>query len=103
MDTANNTKFDHITLIFGLCLFRVPNFGSKIFFKENAALSRSNLYRYLASCQNLENTNDRIPRKRPDIWKDGRTKGRKDGQALFYKVLPATAGGPIKEILVTSF
>ena len=27
--------------------------------------------------------------------KDGRTDGRMDGQTLFYRTLPASAGGPI--------
>ena len=49
----------------------------------------------LAPCQNLENINDTIPRT------DGRTERpdrRKDGQTLFYRTLPATAGGPIKSM-----
>ena len=28
------------------------------------------------------------------------TDGRKDGQTLFYRALPATTGSPIKELLI---
>ena len=59
-------------------------------FSRNPALSRKTSYGLLAPYQNLEKTNDTIPRKRPHRWKDG----RKDGQTLFYKTLPATARGP---------
>ena len=45
----------------------------------------------LATCKNLEKTNERIPRKRPDRQKDG----QKDRHNLFYRTLPATAGGQI--------
>ena len=64
-----------------------PIFGAKKIFIENPALSYTSSYGFLASCQNLEKTNDTISRKRPD-----RQKG---GQALFYRTLPATAAGPI--------
>ena len=30
---------------------------------------------------------------RKDGWKDVSQDGRKDGQILFYRILPATAGG----------
>ena len=50
-----------------------PIFGAKNFFLVNPALSRTNSNGFLASCQNLEKTNDTIPRKRPDRRKDGRT------------------------------
>ena len=36
-------------------------------------LSRTTSYGFLASCQNLEKTNETIPRKHPDRRKDGRT------------------------------
>ena len=68
-----------------LFLAHFPNFGGS-FFLENPPLSHTS-YGFLASCQNLEKTNDTISRKRPD-----RQKG---GQALFYRTLPATAAGPI--------
>ena len=46
----------------------------EIFFLENQALSHTTSYGFLASCQNLEKTNDTIPRKCPDRqkgeWKD---------------------------------
>ena len=67
-----------------------PIFGAKKIFLENLALSRINSYGFLAPCQNLEKVNDTIQRKRPDR--------RKDGQTLFYRALPATAGGPKKRI-----
>ena len=50
-----------------------------------------NLYGLLASCQNLEKTNDIIPRKCPERRKDG----WKDGQTLFHRTLLANAGGSI--------
>ena len=37
-------------------------------------------------------TNEPIPRKLLNRWKDGRM----DRQTLFYKTVSATAGGPIK-------
>ena len=52
-------------------------------------LSRTTSYGFLASCQNLEKTNETIPRKHPDR--------RKDGQTLFNRTLPANAGSPIKK------
>ena len=51
-----------------------PIFGAK----KN---SRTTSYGFLAPYQNLEKTNNTIPRKRPDRRRDG----RKDGQTLFYK------------------
>ena len=68
-----------------------PILGAKKFFLENPALSHTTSYGFLASCQNLEKTNDTIPRKRPDRQKDGRT----DGQTLCHRTLPANAEGPI--------
>ena len=67
-----------------------PIFGAKKFFPENLALSSTTSYRFLAPCQNLEKTNNKIPRKRPERFRHG----RKDGQTLFYTTLLATAGGP---------
>ena len=49
---------------------KIPIFWVKIFFLENPALSRTTSYGFLASCQNLEKTNNKIPRKRPDRRKD---------------------------------
>ena len=48
-------------------------FGTKNFFLQNPTLSRTTSYEFLASCQNLEITNDTIPRKCPDRRIDGRT------------------------------
>ena len=66
-----------------------PIFGAKKIFLENPALSRTTSYGSLAPCQNLEKVIDTIQRKRPDRRKDGRM----DEQTLFYRTLPATAGG----------
>ena len=49
-----------------------PILGAKRIFLENPGLSRTS-YRFLAPCQNLEKTNDTIPRKRLDRSTDGRT------------------------------
>ena len=62
-----------------------PIFGAKKTFQENPALSRTTSYE-----ENLEKVNDTIQRKRLDRLKDR----RKDGQTLFHRTLPATAGGP---------
>ena len=40
--------------------------GQKKIFPKNPALSHTNSYRFVAPYQNLEKTNDTIPRKRPD-------------------------------------
>ena len=69
-----------------------PIFGAKKFFLENPVLSRTTSYGFLASCPNLEKTNDKIPRKRPDRRKDG----RKDRKTLFHRTLLANAGSPKK-------
>ena len=73
--------------VFGPFLVHFPNFGGKKILPDNLALSRTTSYRFLAPFQNLEKTNDTIPRKRLDRWKDGqtgrRTKGRKDGKTIF--------------------
>ena len=59
--------------VFGPFLVHFPNFGGKKFFQER--LCHANLYRFLAPCQNLEKTNDTIPRKQSDRCKDGRMEG----------------------------
>ena len=43
------------------------------FFSGNTALPHTTLYGFLAPCQNLEKTNNKILRKRPDRRKHGRT------------------------------
>ena len=35
-----------------------------------------------------------------NLWTDGRTDRRMDGQTLFYRTLPAEAGGPIMKLNV---
>ena len=62
-----------------------PILGAKIFFLENRSVTH-NSYGLLASCQNLEKTNDKIPRKCPDR--------QKAGQTLFHRTLLANTGGP---------
>ena len=69
-----------------------PIFGAKKILLENPALSRTTLCGFLALRQNLEKINDTIQRKRTDRRKGG----QKDGRTLFYRTLPATAGGPTK-------
>ena len=58
--------------------------GQKNFFLENAALSHTTSYGFLAPCQNLEKTNYTIPRKRldrrKDGWKDRRMEGQNNGR-----------------------
>ena len=56
-----------------------PVLGANNFFLGNPALSRTTSYGFLASCQNLEKTNDTIPRKHLDR-QDGRMDGRMEGQ-----------------------
>ena len=68
-----------------------PSFGAKKIFMENLALSSTNSLGFLAPCQDLEKVDDTIQKKRLDRRKDG----WKDGQTLFYRTLPAAAGGPI--------
>ena len=47
-------------------------------FPENPALSRTSSYGFLGPCQNLQKTNETIPRKRLDKQKDRGTDGRTD-------------------------
>ena len=72
-------------------LAHFPTFG-KIKFLWKIRLSRTTSYGFLATCQELEKTNDTTPRKRPD-W-------RKDGRSLFHRTLPATAGFQKSKYLV---
>ena len=60
-----------------------PILEAKKIFLENPTVMH-NSHGILAPYQNLEKTNDIIPRKRPD---------RQDGQTLFYRTLPATTRG----------
>ena len=58
------------------------NFFGKKYLPKNLALSHTTLYRFLTPCQNLEKTNNPLPRKRL--------------HTLFHRTLLATAGGPKK-------
>ena len=75
-------------------------------FLENPALSHTTSYWFLAPCQNLEKVNDTIQRKDPDRQMERQTEGlmegRMDRETLFYRTLPATAGGPIKQTSLSS-
>ena len=71
----------------------LPTFEA-IFFPKNLTLSHTTSYRFLEPCQNLEKTNDTIPKKHLDKQKGGRTEGWKEGQTLFCRTLMATTGGP---------
>ena len=54
-----------------------PIFWAKCFFWK-IWLSHTTSYGFLASCQNLEKTNDKIPRKHPDRRKDKGMQGQTD-------------------------
>ena len=95
-NTANNRNFHYRTNsvkindrifqyiqknpVFGPFLSHFHNFWGKKIFLGNPALSRTTSYGFLASCQNLEKTNDKIPRKHPDGQKDRRKDKRTDGR-----------------------
>ena len=57
------------------------------FFRKNPALSHTTLY------EPLTQEFKKKKQSRENLWTDGRT----DGQALFYRTLPAETGGPIKD------
>ena len=70
-------------------------------FLENLALSHTTSYEFLAPCQNLKKLDDIIQRKQTEGQTEGQMEGRTelmegwtDRQTLFYRTLPATAGGP---------
>ena len=71
-----------------------PKFWGKKIFLAYMALSCTTSYGFLAPCQNLEKTNDAIPRKCLDRQKDGRKDGWKGRWTLFHRTLPATIRGP---------
>ena len=79
------------------------NFWGRNFFSHKIGLCHAQLHVFLAPFQNLEKTDDTVPRKRQDRWKDG----KKDGQTLFYRTFAATIGGfknkfnPIKRMCFT--
>ena len=68
------------------------------FFQKNPAPSHITRYGPLTPCQVSEKTNEPILRKFTDRQKDGRmeewTDRRTDRWTLFYRTLPAKAGGP---------
>ena len=75
--------------------FIFPILGAKKFFLENPALSHTTSYGFLASYQNLEKTNDSIPSKHPNRWKERRTDGKVD-RPYFIGPFQLTLGGPNK-------
>ena len=65
--------------VFGPFLVHFPILGAKKnYFLENLALSRTTSYGFLAPCQNLEKSNDTIPRNHSDRRRNGGTEGRTD-------------------------
>ena len=73
------------------------NFARWGFFPKNPALAHTTIYGPLTPCYVSEKTNEPTPRKLTHSRKDVRKDGWTDGQTLFYRTLPAEAGGPIKE------
>ena len=61
--------------------------GKRILSEKSFARLRTSSFGFLAPCQNLEKTNDLVPRKHPDRGKDG--------HILIYKTYRATAAGPV--------
>ena len=82
-------------------MLHFPNFCGK-FTPPEILFCHAQLHMgFLQPCQILNITYDTIPRKCSDRQKDGRTEEQtknrwKDGQALFHRILPATAKGPTK-------
>ena len=52
--------------------------GAKNFSEKSGSVTHNFIWVPSAPCQNLEKTNDTIPRKCPDRWKDGRMEGWTD-------------------------
>ena len=75
--------FDQIP-VFGPFLVHFPNFRGKNVFSVKCGSVTLN---FIAPCQNLEKTDDTIPRNRPDR--------RRDRQKDVGQTLLATTGGPI--------
>ena len=65
------------------------NFWGRFFFFNKIRIYHAQLHVFLAPFQNLEKTDDTIPRKRQDRRKDG----KRDGQTLFYRTFAVTIGG----------
>ena len=64
-------------------------------------LCHTTSYEFLSPCQNLKKLDDIIQRKQTEGQTEGQMEGRTelmegrtDRQTLFYRTLPATAGGP---------
>ena len=51
--------------MFGLFFAHFLNFGAKIFFQTNLALSYTTSLGFLAPCQNSEKSNNPLPKKYP--------------------------------------
>ena len=76
-NTSNNINFHQRTnpvkindkKVFWPILVYFNNFGCKKIFFQKTHLSLTTSYRFLASCQSLEKTNNTIPRKCPDRQK----------------------------------
>ena len=66
------------TLFLAYLSVHFPKFGDKNFFPGNPPLSHRTSYEFLATCQNLEKTNNTIPRKCPERKTDGRMDGQTD-------------------------
>ena len=63
------------------------------FFPKTPALSRTTTYGPLTPSYASEKANEPILRKLADRQKDRQKNRQKDGQTLFYRTLPAEAGG----------
>ena len=75
-------------LFFGPFRAHFSCFWGKILFFEKIRLLRTIWNDFITLCQNLEKTNDPIPRERPDR----RTKRRKDRPYFMGTLLPTTGG-----------
>ena len=79
-----------------------PIFGAKNFFPRKSGSVVHNFIwvssimpKFRKNWRNENNLTDR----RTDVRMDGRTKGQKDRQTLFYMTLPATAEGGTKNVI----
>ena len=79
---------------FGTFLAHFLNFGDKNIFSGKSGSITHNLMWNSSTMPKFGKNNYTIPRKHPDR----RSEGQKDGQTLFHRTLPATAGGPIAKI-----
>ena len=85
-----------------------PIFGAKKFFLGHLTLSGTTSYGFLALHQNLEKTNDKIPRKQPDRqkvrWKDRRRDGRMDRPYFIgpFQLLGVQKGAHLTKVTLSS-